>query len=207
MLLAIPRLDGGWSLHAAGERHTPVLDRGLLELISSHQGALELEDLLVARPDSPLAAFPHSMRWVYGLAIRDESARTVAVLTVMDRWLRSLAGRDRRVMQLVARQVGSRLGSQVPVAPADPPAPGPLPAAPAPNGSAGVVPALRQDRSARVGMQTKLLRSSEVAALFDVTERTVINWAAAGKIPSIRTVGGHLRFRQEDIMELVSGQG
>ncbi|MDQ6615613.1 MAG: helix-turn-helix domain-containing protein, partial [Actinomycetota bacterium] len=40
-----------------------------------------------------------------------------------------------------------------------------------------------------------MLRSHEVAVLFDVTDRTVINWAAAKKLPSIRTAGGHLRFR------------
>jgi len=48
-----------------------------------------------------------------------------------------------------------------------------------------------------------LLRSHEVAALFDVTERTVINWAASGKLACLRTVGGHLRFRSEDVMSLL----
>ena len=41
----------------------------------------------------------------------------------------------------------------------------------------------------------------------DVTERTVINWAAAGKLPSLRTIGGHLRFRRDDVMRLLSGAG
>jgi excisionase family DNA binding protein len=44
-----------------------------------------------------------------------------------------------------------------------------------------------------------------VATIFDVTERTVINWAAAGKLPSLRTIGGHLRFRRDDVMRLLSG--
>jgi excisionase family DNA binding protein len=39
-----------------------------------------------------------------------------------------------------------------------------------------------------------------------VTDRTVINWAAAGKLPSIRTAGGHLRFRGEDVMALLTGR-
>jgi excisionase family DNA binding protein len=52
----------------------------------------------------------------------------------------------------------------------------------------------------------ELLRSHEVAVLFDVTDRTVINWAAAGKLPSIRTAGGHLRFRGEDVMALLTGR-
>ncbi len=41
--------------------------------------------------------------------------------------------------------------------------------------------------------------------LFDVTDRTVINWAAAHKLPSIRTAGGHLRFRGDDVLALLSG--
>jgi excisionase family DNA binding protein len=49
-----------------------------------------------------------------------------------------------------------------------------------------------------------LLRSQEVAEIFDVTERTVINWAAAGKLPCLRTIGGHLRFRREDVMRLLT---
>jgi excisionase family DNA binding protein len=49
-----------------------------------------------------------------------------------------------------------------------------------------------------------LLRSQEVAEVFDVTERTVINWAAAGKLPSLRTIGGHLRFRREDVLRLLA---
>jgi excisionase family DNA binding protein len=52
----------------------------------------------------------------------------------------------------------------------------------------------------------ELLRSHEVAVLFDVTDRTVINWAAANKLPSIRTAGGHLRFRGEDVLALLAGR-
>ena len=52
----------------------------------------------------------------------------------------------------------------------------------------------------------QLLRSHEVASLFDVTERTVINWAASGKLPALRTIGGHLRFRGEDVASLLDGR-
>ena len=55
-------------------------------------------------------------------------------------------------------------------------------------------------------MEQHLLRSHEVAVLFDVTERTVINWAAAKKLPSLRTAGGHLRFRSEDVLALLAGR-
>jgi len=58
-------------------------------------------------------------------------------------------------------------------------------------------------RQAGVEVDSHLLRSHEVAVLFDVTERTVINWAASAKLASIRTAGGHLRFRREDVMRLL----
>lgn len=213
VLLAIPETDGGWSLHVGGEKHSPVLDRGLLDLIAAREGVVEVDDLLVARPDSPLVLFPHAMRWVYGLAVRDGSGRPVAVLAVMDRWIRSVSGRDARIMQLMARQVRSRLESGAAPAPtattAHNAAPATPPASPAQALRPRVEPAptVSPVRTARPEMHARLLRSGEVAALFDVTERTVLNWASAGKLPSIRTVGGHLRFRQDDIMELISGTG
>ncbi len=71
----------------------------------------------------------------------------------------------------------------------------------------GPVSAGRGRSSASTGDAPQLLRSHEVATIFDVTERTVINWAAAGKLPSLRTIGGHLRFRRDDVMRLLSGAG
>ena len=56
------------------------------------------------------------------------------------------------------------------------------------------------------GVEQHLLRSHEVAVLFDVTERTVINWASSKKLPSLRTAGGHLRFRSEDEVALLAGR-
>lgn len=44
-----------------------------------------------------------------------------------------------------------------------------------------------------------LLTAREVAALFRVDPCTVTRWAAAGRIPSIRTPGGHLRYREGDV--------
>jgi excisionase family DNA binding protein len=43
--------------------------------------------------------------------------------------------------------------------------------------------------------------------MFDVTERTVINWAIAGKLASLRTSGGHLRFHRDDIGKLLVMNG
>jgi excisionase family DNA binding protein len=47
--------------------------------------------------------------------------------------------------------------------------------------------------------QTDLLTPREVAALFAVDPKTVTRWAQAGKLPSIRTLGGHRRFTRAAI--------
>jgi excisionase family DNA binding protein len=49
-----------------------------------------------------------------------------------------------------------------------------------------------------------LLTSGEVAALFKVGPKTVTRWAAAGRISSIRTPGGHRRFRESEIRALLN---
>ena len=48
-----------------------------------------------------------------------------------------------------------------------------------------------------------LLRTSDVAALFQVSERTVCEWARRGRLPSVRTPGGHRRYPVEQIRELL----
>lgn len=47
---------------------------------------------------------------------------------------------------------------------------------------------------------TELMTPAEVAALFRVDPKTVARWADSGKIPSIRTLGGHRRFRRSDVL-------
>lgn len=44
-----------------------------------------------------------------------------------------------------------------------------------------------------------LMTPSEVAAMFRVKPKTVARWALAGRIPAIRTLGGHHRFRVSDV--------
>lgn len=44
--------------------------------------------------------------------------------------------------------------------------------------------------------EDRLLTPAEVAAIFGVTAKTVTRWAAAGRIHSIRTPGGHHRFHE-----------
>ncbi|MDR7279746.1 BldC family transcriptional regulator [Catenuloplanes atrovinosus] len=53
----------------------------------------------------------------------------------------------------------------------------------------------------------RLLTPGEVAALFRVDPKTVTRWAAAGRIGSIRTPGGHRRFRESEVRQLLEGEG
>lgn len=51
----------------------------------------------------------------------------------------------------------------------------------------------------------ELLTPAEVAALFRVDPKTVTRWAQMHKLSSIRTVGGHRRYRAAEIYELLEG--
>lgn len=53
-------------------------------------------------------------------------------------------------------------------------------------------------------LRGRLLRTSEVALLFRVSERAVTDWARRGRIPSVRTPGGHRRYPADDVMSLLS---
>lgn len=57
------------------------------------------------------------------------------------------------------------------------------------------------------GNDEHLLTPGEVAALFRVDPKTVTRWAASGRITSIRTPGGHRRFREGEIRALLRGDG
>ena len=49
----------------------------------------------------------------------------------------------------------------------------------------------------------RLLTPAEVAAMFRVDPKTVTRWAKAGKLSSIRTLGGHRRYRESEIKGLL----
>ena len=53
-----------------------------------------------------------------------------------------------------------------------------------------------------------LLTPAEVAVLFRVNTKTVTRWARAGKLATVRTLGGHRRFRRDDVVaQLRAHQG
>ncbi len=49
----------------------------------------------------------------------------------------------------------------------------------------------------------RLLSPAEVATMFRVDPKTVTRWAQAGKLSSIRTLGGHRRYREAEIRAIL----
>lgn len=50
-----------------------------------------------------------------------------------------------------------------------------------------------------------LLTPAEVANMFRVDPKTVTRWAKAGKLTSIRTLGGHRRYREAEVRAALAG--
>lgn len=46
------------------------------------------------------------------------------------------------------------------------------------------------------------LRTAEVADILHVSAKTVSRWAIEGKLPFLRTLGGHRRYPEDEIREL-----
>ncbi len=51
--------------------------------------------------------------------------------------------------------------------------------------------------------QGALLTPGEVAVLFRVDPKTVTRWAQAGKLSTVRTLGGHRRFHEDEVRQLL----
>ncbi|HZU72573.1 MAG TPA: helix-turn-helix domain-containing protein [Acidimicrobiales bacterium] len=58
-------------------------------------------------------------------------------------------------------------------------------------------------RGAPETLAERLLRTSDVATLFQVSERTVSEWGRRGRIPSVRTPSGHRRYPATAIKDLL----
>ncbi|WP_454051710.1 BldC family transcriptional regulator [Cellulomonas sp. Marseille-Q8402] len=52
-------------------------------------------------------------------------------------------------------------------------------------------------------VSSSLLTPGEVAVMFRVDPKTVTRWAQAGKLSAVRTLGGHRRFLEAEVMELL----
>lgn len=53
------------------------------------------------------------------------------------------------------------------------------------------------------GDEDRLLTTAEVAAMFRVNPKTPTRWAKAGRIGSVKTPGGHRRFRESEVRALI----
>ncbi|TMQ91374.1 BldC family transcriptional regulator [Actinomadura soli] len=49
-----------------------------------------------------------------------------------------------------------------------------------------------------------LLTPAEVASMFRVDVKTVTRWAQAGKLSYVMTLGGHRRFREAEVLALLT---
>jgi excisionase family DNA binding protein len=212
-LISVAQPDGQWStLSYGGERRETLADVALFAAVADRRDPLELVDL-ARYPDwraSPLAAGPQAVRYVHGIPLRGADGPALGVFCILDRRVRGLNRRERQAVVAVARQVTDQIVLWRRVTG---PRPEPPPVhrrrssdrgggdRPGPDAALVDLVGLRRGRA---GADQHLLRSHEVAVLFDVTERTVINWAAARRLPSLRTAGGHLRFRSEDVLSLLA---
>ena len=57
------------------------------------------------------------------------------------------------------------------------------------------------------GSDGRFLRTREVALLFRVSERAVTDWARKGRLPSVRTPGGHRRYPADLVHKLLVETG
>jgi excisionase family DNA binding protein len=212
-VVSVPRAGGQWSTLSYGfERRVGLDDPRFFELVASSNGPLEVARLASAPElaDSPLTLPPHELRWAYGAALRNPSGALLGVVAVLDRRAREVGRRERPALLAVARQMTNHL-AQLRHGPVSVATSWPATRREGQDAATGAAVVGRSSaaiarRSAPPSDGHQLLRSHEVAMLFDVTERTVINWASAGKLPSLRTMGGHLRFRSEDVLDLLAGR-
>ncbi|MBI4241753.1 MAG: helix-turn-helix domain-containing protein [Candidatus Rokubacteria bacterium] len=60
-------------------------------------------------------------------------------------------------------------------------------------------------RSRRSGerLHRRYLSRGEVARLFEVSPATIARWAREGRLPHVSTLGGHRRYRAEEILAIV----
>ena len=178
-----------WSTLAFGAEREALEDPELFAIIAGRKEPVEVTEPASnpALSHSRLARSSLGIRWLLGVPLLGPTGEVNAIFAVLDTEPRELSRRERAAMVAIGRLIASALSAH---RGSDHLGPSPSPAEHS-NGT-------RQAPDAH-----SLLRSHEVAALFDVTERTVINWAASGKLSCLRTVGGHLRFRSEDVMALL----
>ena len=79
--------------------------------------------------------------------------------------------------------------------------PAPLPASAARKGCAVAAPPAGKAATT----SPSYLHTAEVADLLHVSPKTVSRWAKEGKLPFLKTLGGHRRYPEAEIRDLAEG--
>lgn len=64
----------------------------------------------------------------------------------------------------------------------------------------------RQLTGEPIGQLDRLLTGAEIAALFRVNRRQPAEWVRQGRIKSVRTPGGHHRYRESAVRALLADE-
>lgn len=63
-----------------------------------------------------------------------------------------------------------------------------------------------EEQALRLANGDKLMTPGEVAHIFRVDPKTVTRWSLKGRLPALRTPGGHKRFWRSDVAKLLEGE-
>lgn len=61
----------------------------------------------------------------------------------------------------------------------------------------------RESADTGVPPGAELMTPAQVAKMFHVDPKTVTRWAQAGKLTYMRTLGGHRRYRRDEVTDLL----
>lgn len=152
---------------------------------------------------SPLVTSDPGIRFYAGVPLVTAGDLALGMLWVGDAVPRHLGAEQRQELRALGRQASLQLELRAHDRRLD--APPPVLAADE-GRRPGTREALLRELEAQdevPGGTERLLRTREVALLFDVSERTVNYWASQGRLPSRQTAGGHRRYAAGDVLTLV----
>ena len=72
------------------------------------------------------------------------------------------------------------------------------------GGGFHVLAVVSRDAKAPKAEGEPLLTPAEAAGKFNVSPKTVTRWAREGRLSTIRTLGGHRRYRESEVEALVA---
>ena len=147
--------------------------------------------------DSPLVVDGPLWRFYAGAPVLVGRDLAIGTVAVVDHRPRTLSARQCRSLKALSADVSAHL--ELARRPA-----GPDGWAPTARGRAEqLLASVAERREGQEGGAPELLSTKEVARLFGVSSRTVANWAAAGRLPTVQTAGGHYRFAIDAVADLL----